>query len=290
MTHVTDRYSAGGPGRPLVMCDFTPPRSGDPAVLDRLKVVPADYFCAAYNPGKLVRAESVAAAYAVRERTGVETVFNLATRDMNKIALQSRLLGAQMLGLDNVIVMHGDDLTERELSLGVRSVRDYSSTSLIAAVRAMNEGLDYRGATMQAPTDFCVGATLDLAREPGPEAALAKRKADAGAHYFITQPIYSPDERERFLALYEETAGEPLRLPVLWGVQVLDKDGVIFGNVPAELRAQLEAGREGTEAAAELLTALVEAGVGGFYLIPPILKGGRRDYEAAGRALEAIGR
>ena len=65
---------------------------------------------------------------------------------------------------------------------------------------------------------------------------------------------------------------------------------MIFGNVPAELRAQLEAGRDGTEAAAELLTALVEAGVRGFYLIPPILKGGRRDYEAAQRVLAAIGR
>ena len=288
MTHVTDRY--GGPAGPLVMCDFTPPRSGDPAVLDRLNGVRADYFCAAYNPGKLVRADSVAAAYAVRERTGVETVFNLATRDMNKIALQSRLLGAQMLGLDNVIVMHGDELTERETSLGVASVRDYSATSFIESVRAMNDGLDYRGATMQAPTDFCVGATLDLARGLEAEAALTKRKADAGAHYFITQPIYTPDERERFLALYEETAREPLDVPVLWGVQVLDKDGVIFGNVPAELRAQPEAGRDGAEAAGELLGALVEAGVRGFYLIPPILKGGRRDYEAAQRALEAIGR
>ena len=154
----------------------------------------------------------------------------------------------------------------------------------------MCDGLDYRGAALQAPTDFCVGATLDLARDLEAEAALTKRKADAGAHYFITQPIYAPDERERFLALYEETAGEPLAVPVLWGVQVLDKDGVIFGSVPAELRAQLEAGRDGTEAAAELLTALVEAGVRGFYLIPPILKGGRRDYEAAQRVLAAIGR
>ncbi len=289
MTHVTDRYQDSG-SPPLVMCDFTPPRSGDPSVLDRLKAVRADYFCAAYNPGKLVRADSVAAAHAVRERTGVETVFNMATRDMNKIALQSRLLGAQMLGLDNVIVMHGDELTERETGLGVASVRDYSSTSFIAAVRAMNDGLDYRGATMQAPTDFCVGATFDLARDLEAEAALTRRKANAGAHYFITQPIYGTDERERFLALYEETAGEPLTVPVLWGVQVLDKDGVIFGSVPAELRTQLEAGRDGAEAAGEMLAALVEAGVRGFALIPPILKGGRRDYEAAQRALEAIGR
>ena len=290
MTHVTDRYGAGGPGGPLVMCDFTPPRSGDPAVLDRLKGVSADFFCAAYNPGKLVRADSVAAAHAVRERTGVETVFNLATRDMNKIALQSRLLGAQMLGLENVIVMHGDELTERELGLGVTSVRDYSSTSLIAALRAMNDGQDYRGAALTAPTDFCIGATLDLARDLAAEAALTKRKAEAGAHYFITQPIYAPEERERFLALYEEAAGGPLAVPVLWGVQVLDKDGVIFGNVPAGLRAQLDAGRDGAEAAGELLAALVEAGVRGFYLIPPILKGGRRDYEAAQRVLGAIGR
>ena len=289
MTHVTDRYREPG-GTPLVMCDFTPPRSGDPAALDRLGGLSADYFCAAYNPGKLVRADSVAAAHAVRQRTGVETVFNLATRDMNKIALQSRLLGAQMLGLDNVIVLHGDDLTERELDLGVAAVRDFTATAFIAAVGAMNDGLDYRGASLQAPTDFCVGATFDLARDLGAEAALTQRKVDAGAHYFITQPIYAAGERERFLALYEETAGKTLDVPVLWGLQVLDKDGVIFGNVPDKLRAELEAGRDGVEAAAELLTSLVDAGVRGFYLIPPILRGGRRDYEAAQRVLGAIGR
>ena len=289
MTHVTARY--GDASRPpLVMCDFTPPRSGDPGALDRLKGVNADYFCAAYNPGKLVRADSVAAAVAVQERTGVAAVFNLATRDMNKIALESRLLGAQMLGLDNVIVMAGDDLAARELDLGVASVRDYSATGFIAAVRELNEGRDYRGADLQAPTDFCVGATLDLARDLEAEAALTRRKAEAGAHYFITQPIYGPDEREHFLALYEETAGAPLDVPVLWGVQVLDKDGVVFGNVPAALRAELEAGRDGADAAAELLTALVEAGVRGFYLIPPILRGGRRDYEAAQRVLAGVGR
>ena len=137
MTHVTERYRDLGDA-PLVMCDFTPPRSGDPAALDRLIGLKVDYFCAAYNPGKLVRADSVAAAYALRERTGTDTAFNIATRDMNKIALQSRLLGAQMLGLDNVIVLHGDELAERELELGVKPVRDFTATGFIAAVRAMN--------------------------------------------------------------------------------------------------------------------------------------------------------
>lgn len=98
MTRVTD--AVAGPAGPVIMCDFTPPRSADPAAFDRLAVVRADCMCATYNPGKLVRIDSVASALIARERTGMDVAFNLATRDMNKIALQSRLLGVQALGLE----------------------------------------------------------------------------------------------------------------------------------------------------------------------------------------------
>ena len=60
MTKVTDTYESSS-GKIVVLCDCTPPRSGDPAALDRVGVVDADFICVAYNPGKLARADSVAA-------------------------------------------------------------------------------------------------------------------------------------------------------------------------------------------------------------------------------------
>ena len=285
MAKVTEVYAASS--GPVVLCDCTPPRSADPTALDAVGAVGADFACVAYNPGKLPRADSVAAALAIKARTGTDVVFNLATRDMNKIAVQSRLLGAQMLGLENVVVLQGDRFSPEEAER-VKAVNDYTPTSLIASAAAMNDGLDYRGSKLRGATSLCIGASFDLARDLDREVALTQRKVEAGAHFLIAQPIYDLDVRHAFLDAYERSTAAPLDLPVFWGLQVLDKDGIVLGNVPPEMRQQLDEGRPGVDIAIELLRQFVEDGVRGVYLVPPILRGGARDYEAARQVLASV--
>ena len=285
MAKVTEVYAASS--GPVVLCDCTPPRSADPAALDAVGAVGADFACVAYNPGKLPRADSVAAALAIKARTGTDVVFNLATRDMNKIAVQSRLLGAQMLGLENVVVLQGDRFSPEEAER-VKAVNDYTPTSLIASAAAMNDGLDYRGSKLRGATSLCIGASFDLARDLDREVALTQRKVEAGAHFLIAQPIYDLDVRHAFLEAYERSTATPLDLPVFWGLQVLDKDGIVLGNVPPEMRQQLDEGRPGVDIAIELLRQFVGDGVRGVYLVPPILRGGARDYEAARQVLASV--
>lgn len=287
---VTDRYAQSGHGL-VVISDFTPPRSGDPAAADRVRGLNADFICVAYNPGKLVRADPVAVAVAIRERVGTDVAFNLATRDMNRVALGTRLLGAQMLGVQNVVILRGDPFTERDLARApVKSVDDCTPTDLIRDARALNEGLDYRGSTLRGAADLCIGATLDLGRDLEDEARLAARKVEAGADFFLTQPFYDLARRSRFLEFFEAAAGTSLDRPVFWGLQVLDKDGIVLGDVPRHVTDDLEKGRPGSEIAAESLRGYLEAGIRGVYLVPPILRGGARDYEAAQRVLETAER
>lgn len=285
MATVTEVYEAAS--GLVVLCDCTPPRSPDPAALDALGAVGADFACVAYNPGKLPRADSAAAAHAIKSRTGTDVVFNLGTRDMNKVAVQSRLLGAQMLGLENVVVLQGDPFTPEEAER-VKPVNDYTPTGLIASIAAMNEGLDYRGSRLRGATSLCIGATFDLARDLDREVALTHRKVTAGAHFLIAQPVYDTALRSRFLESYEALTGGPPEVPVFWGLQALDKDGIVLGDVPAAMRAELDGGRPGVDIAVELLHAFVENAIRGVYLVPPILRGGARDYEAARRVLAAV--
>ena len=104
------------PDAPVFICDASPPRGSDPALLAPLRGLGADFLSVAYNPGRSVRVNSVAVAHWLERETGADVVFTIATRDMNRVAVQSLLLGAQLLGLENVIVVRGDDFTERELS------------------------------------------------------------------------------------------------------------------------------------------------------------------------------
>jgi methylenetetrahydrofolate reductase (NADH) len=286
MTKVTEALEAAG-DRPVVLCDFSPPRSGNPAAIDHVTGLATDFFCVAYNPGKAVRASSSSVAYRLMQTTGKGAVFNLGTRDMNKLAMQTFLLSAQILGLENVIVIQGDRFTERDLER-VKPAGDYSPTELIAAIRQLNEGTDFRGTKLRDPTDFCVGASIDLGRGIQHEAALTYRKAQAGAQFLIAQPIFAASERDEFLASYEGVAGGALQAPVFWGLQVLVKDGVIFANVPQSIKDELEKGRDGAEIALDTLEKLLEAGIRSIYLVPPILRGGARDYEAAGRVLASL--
>ena len=272
-------------GRSGFICDFSPPRSGSISEARRAHI-PADFISVAYNPGRAVRANSAMLAAAIRRETGKETIFTLATRDMNRLAIQSLLLGAQMLGLENVVVVQGDPFSDRDLTLTKR-VNDYRPTGLIAGIRAMNEGVDFRGSSLREPTGFCIGATFDLGKGIEREAALAARKVDAGADFLMSQPIFDPEDAHRFRDSYERQSGEALGVPVFYGLQILEAGGVLFSTVPEGVRAELERGRSGVEIAVELYGRFREAGLHDVYLMPPIRRGGARDY---GAARELLGR
>ena len=263
--------------RPCFICDYTPPRSGRP------EDVPAppdnvQFVSAAYNPGRAVRVNSVATGVVLRDRHGADPIFTLATRDMNRLALESLLLGAQALGLENVIVVAGDALGQQDLASPVNDLR---ATELIAAVSNLNQGIDYRGRSLRAPTDFCIGATVDLGRGIDPEAQLAVRKVQAGAHFLITQPVFDPADVARFADAYAHVAGSPLTAPVFYGVGLMEPDGVSFASVPQWVTDDLANGRSGVDIALQVWESLRVVGVEDCYVVPPIRRSGARNYATA---------
>ena len=276
MPKVTDRSHAAT-GRPAFICDYSPPRSGRPEHTPE-PPAQADFISAAYNPGRAVRVNSVAMAAALRDRYAANPIFTLATRDMNRLALESLLLGAQTLDLENVIVVAGDPFGSQE---DAATVNDYRATDLIAAITQLNAGIDYRGRNLRAPTDFCIGATVDLGRGIQREAALAVRKVQAGAHFLITQPVYDPAAVRRF-----NDACGGLTVPVFYGVGLMEPDGVSFSSVPEWAANALSAGRSGVDIALEVWASLQTAGAADCYLVPPIRRSGARNYEAAREFLQ----
>ncbi|PKB59314.1 MAG: hypothetical protein BZY83_02475 [SAR202 cluster bacterium Casp-Chloro-G2] len=274
-------------GHTSIMCDFSPPRSGDAAVVDQAQL-DVDFISVSYNPGRAVRTDSAMLAAAV-QRSGRDALFTLATRDMNKLALQSQLLGAQMLGLNNVIVVQGDPFSEQDRTR-VASVADYSTTGLIAAISQMNQGKDFRDGNLRTATDLCVGAAVDLGRGIEEEAQLAVRKVRAGAEFLITQPVFDVDQVARYRESYAYHAGKAGTLPIYFGLQILEQDGVLFSSVPDSVRNELEGGRPGIDMALELYQRFQDARLNNIYLMPPIKRGGARDYAAAKELLAKINR
>ncbi|MBI67283.1 MAG: hypothetical protein CL777_00845 [Chloroflexi bacterium] len=265
---------------PLVICDYSPPRSPRQLNVESIEKLPVDYFSVAYNPGRSPRVDSITVARSLQEKTGKPAIFTIATRDMNKIAIQSQLLGAYMAGLSHVLLLGGDSLSQEELALGATEVRNYKPTELIASTAELSAGWDYRGKPIQPPPTFCIGAALDTTRDLTKEVLLAEKKIEAGANFFISQPIYEIPEYQNFLTAYRKITGKELSVPVFWGLQMLTSDGPIFGNPPKVFLRNLEEGISSEVIAKKQFAEMKTAGIKGVYLIPPISANGRRSYSS----------
>jgi 5,10-methylenetetrahydrofolate reductase len=174
---------------------------------------------------------------------GLEPVFQLTCRDRNRLALQSDLLSAWALGIENVLCLTGDhpilgDHTE------AKPVYDLDSVQLLKAASMLNQGHDMAGHELESVPGFFTGAVVTPAAEPlGPQLIKMKKKVAAGARFFQTQAIYEPEGFRQFM---EQVQG--LNVPVIAGIVLLKSagmarfmnDNVAGVNVPDSIIGELE--------------------------------------------------
>ena len=246
-----------------------------------------DFISVNYNPGRVPRADSAITAHLIRRHTGRDVLFTLAVRDMNPLALQSHVLGASTLGLENLLVLGGDPFPPSRNRRG-SCVGTMRPTELMRAVRNMNNGLDGRGRPLESAANLCVGGVIDLGQDVEDAARLTRKKVEAGAQFFVTQPVFDPQQKRAFEVAYEAAAGEPLAAPVFYGLQILWPGRIAFSLVPPHYQRQLERGRSGDDIAMEVWEGLRREGIDTLYLVPPIGPRGARDYEAGNRFLERV--
>ncbi len=172
------------------------------------------------NQSAVVRVGSMAICHLLKQR-GIEPVFQLVTRDRNRIALQSDLLSAWVLGIENVLCITGD-----HPSLGdhqeAKPVYDFDSVNLVKAVSILNDGKDFAGNELEGKPAFFHGAVVTPEYEPMDLQILKmKKKIDAGAQFFQTQAVYDVKSFENFM---NKVSG--FNVPVLAGIVVLKSAGM----------------------------------------------------------------
>jgi methylenetetrahydrofolate reductase (NADPH) len=163
----------------------------------------------------VLRVGSLAVSTRLIER-GLEPVYQLTCRDRNRLALQSDLLSAWALGIENVLCLTGDhpilgDHTE------AKPVYDLDSVQLLKAASTLNQGHDLAGHDLESKPDFFLGAVVTPASDPvEPQIIKMKKKIEAGAMFFQTQAIYEPDKFESFMNQVQS-----FKVPVIAGIVVL---------------------------------------------------------------------
>lgn len=147
---------------------------------------------------------------------GIEPVFQLTCRDRNRLALQSDLLSAWSLGIENVLCITGDHPVLGDHS-EAKPVYDLDSVQLIKAASSLNQGYDLGAHELDSKPDFFIGAVVTPAAEPvEPQIIKMKKKIDAGAMFFQTQAVYEPGKFEQFMNRVQS-----FNRPVIAGLVIL---------------------------------------------------------------------
>lgn len=164
------------------------------AAATRLKELGADIITIADSPQGRSRMDSVLTALKLMNITGMPVMPHICCRDKNMIAMRSMLLGAYANEIRNFLFVTGDPVPG-ELRSSATGVFDYNSMKLMNFVREMNrehfadEPIVYGGALNQGRIHF----EKELER--------TRKKIDAGASYFLTQPVYSEEDIKRLYQL-----------------------------------------------------------------------------------------
>jgi methylenetetrahydrofolate reductase (NADPH) len=212
----------------VVTAECGPPRGSDPEPIRRKGEVlrgVVDAVNVTDNQTAVVRMSSVAACVVLRQM-GLHPILQMTTRDRNRLALQSDLLGAAALGLDTVLCLSGDHQRFGDHP-GARNVHDIDSIQLVQAVRRMrDEGHLSNGQKLDHAPKFFIGAAANPFADPQHFRALRlAKKAAAGADFIQTQCVY---DMPRFRAFMQTVVDQGLheQLAILPGVMPLKSLGM----------------------------------------------------------------
>jgi len=271
-------------GQLAVTSECGPPRGSDPEVIKSKAAMIKDYVDAINvtdNQTSVTRLCSLASCIHLK-LMGLEPVLQMVTRDRNRIALQSDILGAASFDIHNILCLSGDHQSFGDCPTG-QNVHDLDSMQLIQTVRHMrDEGRFLGGDEIKRPPQMFVGAAANPFADPYEirVARLAKKVA-AGAEFIQTQCIFNLDKFERYINEARDR-GLTEKVFILAGLTPLKslgmakymKNRVPGMDVPDEIIKRLEGvpknkqAEEGIKICIESIQRLKELkGVAGFHIM-----------------------
>jgi homocysteine S-methyltransferase len=207
------------------------------------------------------RMSALALAVLIQQRTGIETVLQYSCRDRNLLGMQSDLLGAHAMGLNNLVVVTGDVRPVGDYP-DASAVFDVDSIGLVNVVSRLNRGIDIGGQEIGAPTAFHVGVAVNPGAEDlDAEIRRFEYKVEAGAEFAVARHVFDAASFERLYRLLE-----PFRLPIVLGVWPLQDavEAEFMANelpgirIPDEVIARMRSGGEGEAEGVRIAQELVQ--------------------------------
>ncbi len=197
-----------------------PPRGGDPIRSLKIAQLLKDKVHAVNitdGSRAVMRMCSMAMSKLLLEH-GIEPIMQISCRDRNKIALQSDILGANALGIKNILCITGDSVKAGDQH-DTKAVHEFESVRLLRQIQAFNQGIDPTfGQLNDKRTNIFSGAAADPScRNQRSLKSRTTKKREAGANFIQTQMVMD----KKYLIEFCEEITKPLEIPVIAGVFLL---------------------------------------------------------------------
>lgn len=271
-------------GKFAVTAEVGPPRGANAEVIRKKAAVLKGHVDAVNvtdNQTAIVRMSSISSCVHLLQM-GLEPVMQMVTRDRNRIALQSDIMGAYSLGINNILCLSGDHQTFGSQPEAL-NVYDIDSINLIDAVKSMrDDGRDMSGFELDVPPKMFIGATENPFADPLDFRIIRlAKKIQAGAQFIQTQCIYDLKRFKEWINLAGEK-GLTEKVYILGGITPLKSyrmakymaENVSGITVPDEILARMEktpktqAAAEGIKIALETIAELKQIkGVHGIHIM-----------------------
>ena len=259
----------------LIAVELAPPFGADDKKLleaaHMLKGLGVDVLTFPDSPSGRTRIDSVLMAQKVKNVTGFEVMPHICCRDKNAIAMRSTFLGASINDINNFLIITGDPIPVMARQV-VKSVFNFDSVGLMRIADEMNSE-----ALKDSPLTYG-GAINQRRRRIESEIKRVQKKMEAGAEFFLTQPVFTAEDAERLRRVKEETGARILCgiMPLVSRKNALFMKNEISGvNVTDEVieRYPENADREdgenvGVELAKEMIAATRDFADGYYFSFP----------------------
>ena len=259
----------------LIAVELAPPFGADDKKLleaaHMLKGLGVDVLTFPDSPSGRTRIDSVLMAQKVKNVTGFEVMPHICCRDKNAIAMRSTFLGASINDINNFLIITGDPIPVMARQV-VKSVFNFDSVGLMRIADEMNSE-----ALKDSPLTYG-GAINQSRRRIESEIKRVQKKMEAGAEFFLTQPVFTAEDAERLRRVKEETGARILCgiMPLVSRKNALFMKNEISGvNVTDEVieRYPENADREdgenvGVELAKEMIAATKDFADGYYFSFP----------------------
>jgi len=251
-------------GKFVVTSEIGPPKGiGTKQLLEDAELIRArvDAMNVTDLQSSVMRLGSLAVCFLLKQH-GFEPIYQLTCRDRNRLALQSDILSAAALGIENLLLLTGD-----HPALGdhpeAKPVFDLDSVQLLQVAKKLQQGADMQGNKLIGePPKFCMGAVVNPGADPlEPQIMKMEKKIASGAEFFQTQAVYDLKVFENFL-----NKTKHLKTKIMAGIVLLKSAGMArYMNknvagvfVPDDLIKEMEETKDKQAKSVEIASRLIK--------------------------------